>query len=66
MKCPLCDGKCGFWDYFGEWLDCSLCKETGRVSTKQRRQFFEDIKRVDTMIEKEFAAMQTHEATEAK
>ena len=54
MKCPRCNGKCGFWDYFGEWLDCGLCNETGKVSLWKRAKWFVDMKRLDIALKKEY------------
>ena len=32
--CRECDGNGGWYDWMGDWKDCSECEGTGRVSVQ--------------------------------
>ena len=53
VKCPVCDGEGGSFCYYGEWSECSLCNESGKVTRKQIAQHEEDMKQLNEWCEKQ-------------
>jgi hypothetical protein len=59
VTCPMCSGQGGWTDYWGEYDECSLCKEAGTVTPEQAAahaawEAAQD-RLVDAMIEREMA-----------
>ena len=52
MKCPICDGTGGNYDYGGEWYDCRCCDGHGKVEREQLNNFREDMAQIDADIDR--------------
>ncbi len=49
--CPVCNGKGGSFCHDGEWSECYLCNESGKVTRKQIAKHEEEMKRLDEWCE---------------
>lgn len=56
MKCPACDGKGGFTCYFGEYDECDVCNETGKVTRARAKRYHDELAAEDARIDALMAA----------
>lgn len=53
MECPVCLGKGGGRDYFGEAWECDVCNETGLLTPEEHRAHLAKIAEMDRWIDQQ-------------
>lgn len=53
IVCPLCSGRGGFFDYFGEYSECAECNERGFVTIQEHDEYISKIEGIDKFCQEE-------------